>query len=193
MGAEKFLREQREAWETIPVVPHPLYREDEAFTDLYVKCVLILLKNDPSAFADPAEGAKQFRLFARSMRIGPERQRRLEAEAAECDGMFETEMLIKLAYGDSGEVPTCILRDWVRLHGARYVIRGAFASGWRDMACHFARLSGERLAAAEKFCRNIAAGRKLAAPEKYASVPAAFVSYFGQKAFAAAGGKTGGA
>ena len=191
MGAEKFLREQREAWETIPVVPHPLYREDEAFTDLYVKCVLILLKNDPSAFADPAEGAKQFRLFARSMRLGPERQRRLEEEAAACDGMSETEMLIELSCEHDEEALICILCDWVRLHGAKYVIRGAFASGWRDMACNFARLSGERLAAAEKFCRDIAAGRKLAAPEKYAPVPAAFVSYFGQKAFAAGGKKVG--
>lgn len=193
MGAENCLREQREVWETIPVAEHPLCREDEAFVDLYVKCVLILLKSDPSAYADPAEGAKQFRLFARSMRLAPERQRRLEREAAECGGMSETETLIKLSYGHNEEALICILCDWVRLHGARYVIRGAFASGWRDMACSFARLSGGRLAAAEKLCRDIAAGRKLAAPEKYAPVPAAFISYFGQKAFAAADGSTGGA
>ncbi len=193
MGAGNCLREQREAWETIPVALHPLYREDETFVDLYVECVLILLKSDPSAYADPAEEAKQFRLFARSMRLTPERQRRLEEEAAACGGMSRTEMLIKLACGEDGEAPTCILCDWVRLHGARYVIRGAFASGWRDMARSFARLSGERLAAGEKFCRDIAAGRKLAAPEKYAPVPAAFVSSFGQKAFAAVDGKTGGA
>ena len=193
MGAENCVREQREAWETIPVALHPLYREDEAFVDLYVKCVLILLKSDPSAYADPAEGAKQFRLFARSMRLAPERQRRLEEEAAGCGGMSQTEMLLKLAYGPDEQAPACILCDWVRLHGAKYVIRGAFASGWRDMACSFARLSGGRLAAVEKLCRDIAAGRKLTAPEKYAPVPAAFVSYFGQKAFAASGGKKVGA
>jgi len=185
-----FMREREEAEEragaveAIPVKDHPLRKMPADLVDLYVKSVLILRSGAPSAFPDPGEETKQLRLFAKSLGISRERQGKLEDEVSHSGDQTKTATLLKLSSSRCGaDGMTCLMCDAARLHGSRYKFRGEFADFWRDAACGIADLSDEQLAAAEKLCRDIASGRKLASPGKYAPIPEALVAYFGQEAF----------
>ena len=182
---EELARREAEALEAIPVKDHPLRKMPADFIDLYVKCVLILRAEMPLAYSDPEEEKKQLRLFAKSLGLSREHQRQLEQEVSRSSDQTKKETLLELASSRcDADGMTCLMCDMARLHGAGYLFEGDFADFWRDAACGIANLPDERLAAAEKLCRDIASGGKLASPEQYAPIAEALVTYFGQDAFA---------
>ena len=188
---EELARREAEALESIPVKDHPLRQMPADLVDLYVKCVLILRAEMPLAYSDPGEKKKQLRLFAKSLGISREHQSELEQLVARCGDQTKKDALLELVSSlrDSDGM-TCLMCDAARLHGARYPFEGDFADFWSDAACGIANLADERLAAAEKLCRDIAWGGKLARAEKYAPIAEALVTYFGQEAFVPGSGGT---
>ena len=197
MGLRDFVKQQKDkqqtklaadAAESLHVEKHPLGGAGADFIDLYVKSILIFRSELPLEYPDPEEGKKQLRLFARSFGLTREQQSELEHEVSFYDDQAKTETLLELSSRDNAEAMTCFMCDAARLHGMCYKFEGDFADFWRDAACGIAKLSGERLAAAEKFCRDIASGRKLADPKSYVPVPEVLVAYFGQEAFRPADG-----
>ncbi len=187
--AEEQARREAEALESIPVKDHPLRKMPADLIDLYVKCVLILRAELPLAYSDPGEKKKQLRLFAKSLGISREHQNEREQLAARCGDQTKKDTLLELVSSlRDAEGMTCLMCDTARLHGAGYPFEGDFADFWSDAACGIADLADERLAAAEKLCRAIAFGGKLARAEVYAPIAEELVTYFGQEAFIPGGG-----
>ena len=177
-------RKRDEAVEAIPVEPHPLCGEASAFIDLYVKSVLILRSELPLEYSDPEEGKKQLRLFARSLGLSKDRQYELEKEVSSFDEPVKEVTLSTLSAQGNADDMTCFMCDVARLHGWGYKFEGDFADLWRGIACVIAKFSGDRLAATEKLCRDIASGREVTSLTKYAPISEKIICYFGKEAFA---------
>lgn len=171
--------------ESIQTEKHPLAAgKDTGFIELYAKSVLIARTAlQPLAYSDHEEENRQLSLFFRSLGLS-EKLSELEQEVGMYQPQDKTETLDKFFSSCDDDITINFMCDAARLHGARYKFKGPFA----DYLQGKVKLPPEQWAAAEKLCRDIASGRKLGAPEKYAPVPEVFVRWFGQEAFSSACG-----